>query len=60
MELADHQKFTMATDVNVFFVDPKVLGSAEQARTPMVCSASISPRALHWPGFGNRILSLNG
>ena len=36
-ELADHRRFTLATNIEVYFCDRKVRGSAVQTRTPMVC-----------------------
>jgi len=43
-EMADHKSFTIATNVKVYFCDPRsaALGSAAATRTPMVCCDSIS------------------
>ena len=43
-EMADHKKFTVATDVQVYFCDRATRGSAAATRTPTVGCASI-PRA---------------
>lgn len=44
-ELADHRRFTLATDVDVYFCDPKARGSAAPTKTPTACCASICPTA---------------
>lgn len=44
-ELAQHKRFTMATDVQVYFCDPKVPGNGVVTRTPMACYANTSRRA---------------
>ena len=36
-ELTDHRRFTLATDVDVYFCDRKVRGSAGRMRTPTGC-----------------------
>jgi hypothetical protein len=43
MELAEHKRFTVATDVAVYFCDPRSPGSGAPTRTPTACSASTSP-----------------
>ena len=48
-ELAQHRQITLATQMAIYFCDPHSRGSAEQIRTPMVCCASISPRAPTYP-----------
>ena len=45
-ELADHKRFSMETDIDVYFCDPQSPGSVAQAKTPIACCASTSPRAL--------------
>ena len=62
-ELACHRKFTVATDVSVYFCDPKsplsadcsaiacraTLGSAAATKTPTVCYANTSRTARTYP-----------
>ena len=46
-EMADHKNFTIATDVQVYFCDPRSpwqRGSAAATKTPMACCASTSPK----------------
>ena len=43
-EMADHQRFTLATDIKVYFWTPRTPGNGARMRTPMVCSGSTSPR----------------
>ena len=43
-ELTDHRRFTLATDIDVYFCDPQVRGSAGPMRTPMGCWDSIFQR----------------
>ncbi|SHG57772.1 Transposase and inactivated derivatives, IS30 family [Bradyrhizobium erythrophlei] len=43
-ELADHQRLTLATEVDVYFVTLAVPGSAGQTKTPTDCCANIFPR----------------
>ena len=45
-EMAQHDRFTAATGVEVYFCDPKTRGSAAATRTPTACSASIYPSRL--------------
>ena len=45
-ELADQKRFSMETDIDVYFCDLKVLDSAAQTKTPIACCASIFQRAL--------------
>lgn len=40
-ELADHPRLTMATNVEVYFCDPRSPGSAVQTKIPTVCCDSI-------------------
>ena len=42
MELADHKRFTVATDVAVYFCDPQRRGSAARTRTRTAFCASTS------------------
>jgi IS30 family transposase len=42
-ELAQHRRFTIETNVKVFFCDPKAHGSEERTRTQIASCASISP-----------------
>ena len=35
MEMADHKRFTLATDINVYFCDPRTLGNVDRMRTLM-------------------------
>jgi IS30 family transposase len=51
-ELADHQRFTLATEVDVCFVIPKARGSAVPTKTPIVCCANICPRGPIFPCTG--------
>ena len=41
-ELADHRRFSLATDIDVYFCEPQSPG--DPMRTPMACSDSTSPR----------------
>ncbi len=43
-ELADHKRFTMETDIDVYFCDPQSPGSADRTKTPTACCGSTSPR----------------
>jgi IS30 family transposase len=43
-ELAQHRRFTLATDVQVYFCDPTVPGSATRTRTGTAAYGSISER----------------
>src|SRR5439155_9469565 len=36
-EMADHKRFTLATDIKVYFCDPQNPGSAVLTRTPTDC-----------------------
>jgi IS30 family transposase len=49
MELAEHKRFTVATDVQVYFCDPQSHGSEARTKTRMDCYANTSPRALTSP-----------
>ena len=40
-ELADHQRLTLATGVDIYFCDPRSPGSAGQMKTPIDCCANI-------------------
>jgi hypothetical protein len=40
--MADHKSFTIATNVQVYFCDHAVLGSAAATRAPTACCDSIS------------------
>jgi len=40
--VADHKSFTIATNVQAYFCDPPVLGSAAATTTPTVCCDRIS------------------
>ena len=51
-ELAYHRKFTVATDVSVYFCDPKSpwqRGSAAATISPMACCANTCPTARIYP-----------
>ncbi len=62
-ELASHQKFTVSTDIDVYFCDPSsplsadcyaiacraMHGSAEQMKTPMACCANTSLKVPAFP-----------
>ncbi len=41
-ELADHQRFSLDTNIDVYFCDPRVLGNAVRMRIPMACLDSTS------------------
>ena len=43
-EMAAHRRFTLATDVAVYFCDPRNPWHRAQTRTPTACCASTSPR----------------
>ena len=45
-ELTDHRRFTLTTNIDVYFAIPKVRGSAGRMRTPMAYCDSTSRRAL--------------
>ena len=42
-EMHAHKRFTVATNVQVYFCDPAIPGSAAQTRTPTACCVSTSP-----------------
>src|SRR6202048_2055817 len=44
-ELADHRRFTLTTNIDVYFCDPQRPGSAGRMRTPMACCDNTSRRA---------------
>jgi hypothetical protein len=47
-EFADHRRFTLATDIDVYFCDPQSpwqRGSAAPTKIPIACCASIYPTA---------------
>jgi len=44
-EMGQHQRFTIATGVQVHFCDPKSPGSAAATRTPTACCANTCPDA---------------
>ena len=44
IEMNRHKDFTIATNVQVYFCDPLVLGNEVPTRTPMDCFASTSPK----------------
>ena len=41
-EMHAHKRFTVATNVQVYFCDPRSPGSAAQTRTPTACCGSTS------------------
>jgi IS30 family transposase len=43
-EMAEHKRFTLATDAQVYFCDPQSHGSAARTRTPTASCANTSPR----------------
>ena len=43
-EMADHKRFSLDTDVKVYFCDPQSPWQRGRTRTPMDCCASTSPR----------------
>lgn len=45
-EMADHKRFTLATDIKVFFRDPQIPGNGGPMRTPTVLCGSICQREL--------------
>jgi hypothetical protein len=49
-ELSDHPRFTLATDVNVYFCDPQSPLSSLQAATAVQCVATRIKRK-HQPAF---------
>ena len=53
-ELADHQRLTLATEVEVYFVTLVLPGSAAQTKTPTDCCASIFRAALICPCTARR------
>ena len=44
-ELASHKRFTLATDIQVYFCDPAAPGNVEATKTRMACSGSTCPKA---------------
>ena len=48
-EMAQHVRFTIETGLQVYFCDPRSLGSAVRTRTPTGCFASTSPSSPAWP-----------
>ena len=45
-EMADHKRFTLATDIKVYFCDPQSPGNVVPRRTLTGCLGSTFPRAL--------------
>src|SRR5467141_2280601 len=54
-EMAEHKTFTVATNVQVYFCDPAVHGSAAAMRTPTACCASTSREEQICPATLRRI-----
>ena len=54
-ELTDHRRFTLATNIDVYFCDPQSPGSAVPMRTPMVCCDSTFRRELTYRCTRKRI-----
>ena len=45
-ELADHERFTLETDINVYFLILAAHGNQAQTKTLMVCLGNISQKGL--------------
>ena len=43
-EMADHKRFTLDTDIKVYFCDPQGPGNAALMKTRTACSGSTSPK----------------
>jgi transposase, IS30 family len=50
-EMAAHARFSVATDVPVYFCDPRSPWQRGSNQTPTDCYASTSPNAATWPPF---------
>lgn len=44
-EMGEHRRFTLATDIQVYFCDPQHPCNVARTRTPTACYASTSPKA---------------
>ncbi|HZZ01370.1 MAG TPA: DDE-type integrase/transposase/recombinase [Paraburkholderia sp.] len=47
-EMASHRNFTIATDVQVYFCDPRAHGNTAATRIRMACCVSTFPKANRW------------
>ena len=54
LEMAQHQSFTVATNVKVYFLIPRVLGSAARTKTQMGSCASTCRRRPTCPATAKR------
>lgn len=50
-EMAEHVRFKVDTDIQIYFCDPKSPPSAARTRTPTVCCASTCPKVANCPSI---------